>query len=210
MQDTDQCRQPADDRALPRYPRQLLPATTPRRIQRASLLSKSAPGGDQSGDCLANQLKSQQFDPKAKEKIDAEVRDQREAYHQALLDLRKLVDSATEKYDELAKDGEVKKALAAVGKARREKPSSALSRFVEQRQASGEARESGLECDAEQSRRPSRHDGPERTKEQTIVQDRPPEPARLPRKTPIILNEGGVGAHGRSAATLGLERGLSV
>lgn len=69
-----------------------------------------------------NQLKSQQFDPKSKDKIDDEVRHQRETYHQALLDLRKLVDSAREKYDELAKDGDVKKALAAVGKARREKP----------------------------------------------------------------------------------------
>ncbi len=69
-----------------------------------------------------NQLKTQQVDPKSKDKIDAEVRDRREAYHQALLDLRKLVDPAREKYDELAKDGDVTKALAAVGKARREKP----------------------------------------------------------------------------------------
>jgi hypothetical protein len=69
-----------------------------------------------------NQLKSQQFDPKSKEKLDADVRDRREAYQQALLDLRKLVDSAAEKYAELAKDGEVKKALGMVGRARREKP----------------------------------------------------------------------------------------
>jgi hypothetical protein len=63
-----------------------------------------------------NQLRSQKVDPKSKEKIDAEVRDRREAYHQAVLDLRKLVDTATEKYDELAKDEDVKKALDAVGK----------------------------------------------------------------------------------------------
>jgi hypothetical protein len=65
-----------------------------------------------------NQLRSQKFDPKSKEKIDAEVRDRRETYHQALLDLRQHVDSATEKYASLAKDEDVKKALGAVSKAR--------------------------------------------------------------------------------------------
>jgi uncharacterized coiled-coil DUF342 family protein len=69
-----------------------------------------------------NQLKSQPADPKAKEKIDSEVRDRRDAYHQALLDLRKLVDSANEKYEELAKNEDVKKALTALGKGQREKP----------------------------------------------------------------------------------------
>jgi hypothetical protein len=64
-----------------------------------------------------NQLKSQKFDPKAKEKVDGEVRDRRETYHQLLLDLRKLVDDATDKYAELAKDQDLKKALEAVSKA---------------------------------------------------------------------------------------------
>jgi len=68
-----------------------------------------------------DQLKNQTADPKAREKIDAEVRDRREAYHQALLDLRKLVDTATEKYEELAKDEDVKKAMVAAGKAMRNK-----------------------------------------------------------------------------------------
>jgi len=68
-----------------------------------------------------NELKSQKIDPKSKEKIDAELRDRREAYHQAIVDLRKLVDSATEKYPELAKDEDVKKALVAAGKATRNK-----------------------------------------------------------------------------------------
>jgi len=68
-----------------------------------------------------NQLKSQKFDPKSKEKIDAEVGDRREAYHQALLDLRKLADAATEKYGELATDEAVKKALVAAGKAAKNK-----------------------------------------------------------------------------------------
>jgi len=68
-----------------------------------------------------NQLKSQPPDPKSKEKIDAEVREKRDAYHQALVDLRTLVDSATEKYPELAKDGDVTKALGVIGKARGDK-----------------------------------------------------------------------------------------
>jgi hypothetical protein len=69
-----------------------------------------------------NQLKSQPADPKAKDKIDSEVRDRRDAYHQAVLDLRKLVDSAHEKYEKLFKDDEVKKALDMVGHGLREKP----------------------------------------------------------------------------------------
>jgi hypothetical protein len=69
-----------------------------------------------------NQLKSQPADPKAKEKIDSDVRDRRDAYHEAILELRKLVDSATAKYDELATNVEVKKALDAIGKGQREKP----------------------------------------------------------------------------------------
>jgi hypothetical protein len=64
-----------------------------------------------------NQLKSQHADPKSKDKIDGEVRDRRDAYHQALLEYRKLADDATEKYAALAKDNDVKKAMEAVRKA---------------------------------------------------------------------------------------------
>lgn len=69
-----------------------------------------------------NQLKNQTADPKAREKIDSEVRDQREAYHQALVDLRELVDAANQKYEDLAKNDEVKKALTTLGKGQRVKP----------------------------------------------------------------------------------------
>ncbi len=69
-----------------------------------------------------NELKSQQADPKARDKIDAEVRDRRDGYHQALLDLRKLVDSAHEKYETASKDDDVKKALEMLGHGLREKP----------------------------------------------------------------------------------------
>jgi len=61
-----------------------------------------------------NQLKSQPFDPKAKLKIDAEVREKSEALHQAVLDLRTLVDETGEKYKGLAKNDEVKKLLTSI------------------------------------------------------------------------------------------------
>ncbi len=69
-----------------------------------------------------NQLQSQKTDPKAKEKVDAEVHDRRDAYHQAILDLRTLADSITQKYAELTKDSDVKDAIHALGKGKREKP----------------------------------------------------------------------------------------
>jgi len=69
-----------------------------------------------------NQLQTQKADPKAKENADAQVRDRREAYHQALSDLRTLADSTTEKYAELAKNGEIKTAVEQLGKGKRDKP----------------------------------------------------------------------------------------
>jgi len=69
-----------------------------------------------------NQLQSQKADPKAKDNIDADVHDRREAYHQALQDLRTLADATTQKYDELEKDPEVKKGIEALGKGKRDKP----------------------------------------------------------------------------------------
>jgi hypothetical protein len=57
-----------------------------------------------------NQLKSQPPDPKTRQTIDTEVRDRREALHQAVVDLRRLVDTTREKYEKLAKDPQVKAA----------------------------------------------------------------------------------------------------
>lgn len=69
-----------------------------------------------------NQLQNnQKADPKAKEKIDAEVADRQLAYRQALSDLRALADSTNEKYAELAKDPEVKKAIEVLGQGKRDK-----------------------------------------------------------------------------------------
>jgi hypothetical protein len=76
-----------------------------------------------------NQLKSQPpADPKAKDGIDSVVRNRRDAYHEALVDIRKLVDSATAKYDEVAKNTEIKKALNILGKGQRETPKLGPSR----------------------------------------------------------------------------------
>ncbi len=103
-----------------------------------------------------NQLKSQPADPKAKDKIDADVRDRREAYEQALVDLRSLVDETKEKYRDLATNDDVKKALAALGKGRSDKPKLGPSHdFVtnakaleklEKAEAAREASESGLDA----------------------------------------------------------------
>jgi hypothetical protein len=69
-----------------------------------------------------NQLQTQKADPKAKDKIDAEVADRQVAYRQALTDLRALADSTTEKYAEIAKDSDIKHAIEALGQGKRDKP----------------------------------------------------------------------------------------
>ncbi len=60
------------------------------------------------------QLKKQPFDPKARLKRDDEVRDKREAMHEAVQELRQAVDATKEKYAEVAKDPAYKKMLAAL------------------------------------------------------------------------------------------------
>jgi uncharacterized coiled-coil DUF342 family protein len=114
-----------------------------------------------------NQLKSQTADPRARDKIDSEVRDRRDAYHQALIELRKLVDSATDKYAELAKNDEVKKALTLVGKGQKVKPKLGPShdfhtnvKLLERL----EKAESGGETEAAESKPTRRSRGGTRTK----------------------------------------------
>lgn len=58
-----------------------------------------------------NRLRSQPFDPKARIKADAEVRTREEALHQAVIELRTLVDEVRAKYAEVEKDSQVKKWL---------------------------------------------------------------------------------------------------
>jgi hypothetical protein len=61
-----------------------------------------------------NQLKSTPFDPKARDKLDTEVQEQRDTLRQAVSDLRRLVDTTHEKYVALAKDPAYKKALGSL------------------------------------------------------------------------------------------------
>jgi small-conductance mechanosensitive channel len=58
-----------------------------------------------------NQLKSQPFDKESRSKVDADVHDRRQALEKAVGELRQAVDATNEKYAQLAKDDEVKKAL---------------------------------------------------------------------------------------------------
>ncbi|HZW29697.1 MAG TPA: hypothetical protein VFF52_03265 [Isosphaeraceae bacterium] len=68
---------------------------------------------------VLDQLKSQPFDPKARQAIDAEVRDRRESLHQAVVDLRRLVEATRAKYAALAQAPEFQKARDALQHAAR-------------------------------------------------------------------------------------------
>ena len=61
-------------------------------------------------------LQSQGSDSKVRQQIQSEVPRRREAYTQAVLDLRKLVDATSHAYTELSSKGEVTKALEAIGR----------------------------------------------------------------------------------------------
>ena len=61
-------------------------------------------------------------DPKVQDRLLAELSRRREAYIQAVLDLRQLVDAATKSYAGLADDAAVKEALESLGRNSRSKP----------------------------------------------------------------------------------------
>ncbi|WP_435010275.1 retropepsin-like aspartic protease family protein [Tundrisphaera lichenicola] len=61
-----------------------------------------------------NLIHQQQADTGMKQRIDSEVANRREAYVQAVLDLRQLVDATAETYGKLAGDKDVKEALSQV------------------------------------------------------------------------------------------------
>ena len=63
---------------------------------------------------MLGQVKSHPPDPKLKQKLDADAQAKTDEFHQAVQDLVQLVDTTREKYAKLAKDDEVKKALAAM------------------------------------------------------------------------------------------------
>jgi clan AA aspartic protease (TIGR02281 family) len=73
-------------------------------------------------------LQGQGSDPKVRDQIQSEVPRRREAYTQAVLDLRKLVETTTKAYAELSRNGEVTRALEALGRASPARPKLGPSR----------------------------------------------------------------------------------
>ena len=69
-----------------------------------------------------NQLKSQPADPKAKEKIDSEVRDRRDAYHQAFSTFASLSTRPPQNTTSSPRTTRSRKRLTSLGKGQREKP----------------------------------------------------------------------------------------
>jgi clan AA aspartic protease (TIGR02281 family) len=77
-------------------------------------------------------IDSQAGDPRFKQGLDKEVGERRSAYIQAVLDLRKLVDSITERYAELARDETIKVALVSLGSKSKPPPKLGPSRGFEE------------------------------------------------------------------------------
>jgi clan AA aspartic protease (TIGR02281 family) len=75
-----------------------------------------------------NLLRQQEADPQARRDLDAAVARRREAYIQAVLDLRTLVDATNATYAKLADDPEVKQAIEEAGRATKAKPTLGPSR----------------------------------------------------------------------------------
>jgi clan AA aspartic protease (TIGR02281 family) len=73
-------------------------------------------------------MNQQVNDPAMRKEVNSQVPISREAYMQAVLDLRQLVDKATAAYEELAKDEEVTAALGALGQKAKVKPALGPSR----------------------------------------------------------------------------------
>jgi len=97
--------------ALPRFRGRLASNFAVEQYQELQVYKSQLQAEINQGTLFLNQLKSRPFDPKAKAKVDAEVQNGRESYHQALLDLRQLVDATQKKYAEVTKNDEVQKAL---------------------------------------------------------------------------------------------------
>jgi hypothetical protein len=108
--------------ALPRYRNRLANNYAVEQYQELQLYHNQLQAEVNQGTQFLNQLRSQPYDPKTKDRVDAEVQGQRESYHQALLDLRQLVDSANKKYAEVSKNEDVQKALEKLGAGAKTKP----------------------------------------------------------------------------------------
>ncbi len=59
-------------------------------------------------------IESEQSDPKVKDEVNVKVAHSREAFVQAVIDLRQLIDQTNSKYKELADDAEIKASIAAL------------------------------------------------------------------------------------------------
>jgi hypothetical protein len=108
--------------ALPRYRNRLANNYAVEQYQELQLYRNQLQAEANQGTQFLNQLRSRPYDPTTKGKVDAEVQSQRESYHQALLDLRQLIDSANKKYAEVSKNEDVQKALEKLGAGAKTKP----------------------------------------------------------------------------------------
>jgi hypothetical protein len=100
--------------ALPRFRGRLANNYTTEQYQELQVYRNQLQAEINQGTLFLNQLKSRPFNPKVKEKVDADVQDRRESYHQALLDLRQLVDATRKKYADVSKNDDVQKAVETV------------------------------------------------------------------------------------------------
>jgi hypothetical protein len=102
--------------ALPRFRNRLANNYAVEQYQELQIYRNQLQAEANQGTQFLNQLRSRPYDPKTKDKADAEVQSQRESYHQALLDLRQLVDSANKKYAEASENEDVQQALGKLEK----------------------------------------------------------------------------------------------
>jgi hypothetical protein len=100
--------------ALPRFRGRLANNYTTEQYQELQVYRNQLQAEINQGTLFLNQLRSRPFDSKAKEKVDADVQDRRESYHQALSDLHQLVDATRKKYADVSKNDDVQKALETV------------------------------------------------------------------------------------------------
>ncbi len=107
---------------LPKYRGRLATPYAMQQYQDLSAYSAQLQAEVYQESAYLNEIKSQPPDPKAKGKLDAQINDRREALQQAIKDLRELVDTAREKYAELAKNDEVQQVLQKLGVGAKTKP----------------------------------------------------------------------------------------
>ena len=76
-----------------------------------------------------NTLRNRPPNPQLRKKIDDELKVRRDRYSETIHELKQLVDSTSKQYDELAKNPEVTKAIANLGRSMRPKPKLGPTRY---------------------------------------------------------------------------------